>query len=66
MYGQEAKMKCQKIKTGYYNLSFTKEDIEGLSKSIFYVEELKKNQALLKSLIDFLLNIRNGFLQISD
>jgi len=32
-----------------------KEDIENISKSVFYAEELKKNQALFKGLIDFLL-----------
>lgn len=59
-------MKCQKMENGDYNLSLTKEEIENLSKTIFYAKELKKSQVLFDGLIDFLLSIRNSFLQITE
>lgn len=59
-------MECKKLKSGYYNLSLTKEEVDNIAKSIFYAEELKKNQILLKGLIDFLLEIGKGFLQMTD
>jgi len=59
-------MKCEKLKNGYYNLSLTKEEIDNIAKSIFYADELKKNQILLKGLTDFLLEIGKRFLQITD
>lgn len=63
-------MKCQKRKNGHYNLSLTKKEIDCIAKSIFYIEEIEKKQkeiqVLFKGFIDFLLDIRNSFLQISD
>jgi|GEM_PF-6126761 len=59
-------MKCKKLENGYYNLNLTKEEVDNIARSIFYAEELKKNQILFKGLIDFLLEIGKGFLQITD
>lgn len=59
-------MKCEKINDDLYKLSLSKEEINGIAKSIFYIQELKKNQILFEGLIKFLLDIRNSFLQFAD
>ena len=68
-------MQAKYTHNGIYELSFNQEEIDNLAKTSLYISEiekkiksgkLKKDQALFESLVDFLLNIRNNLLQISN
>ena len=66
------------MQTKYMNkntcrLTFSQGEIAGIAKCSVYISELERiiktgklreKQALFESLVDFLLDIRNGFLQI--
>ena len=62
-------MKCDEIKDNVYSLSLTEKEVDGIAKSTFFIQELEKYKSksvLFKSLVDFLLEIRKGFLQITN
>jgi len=68
-------MKYIKRNNRMWGLHLSQEEIERLAKCSFYISEIKetikagefrKKQALFESLVNFLLDVRNGFLQITE
>ena len=60
-------MKLKKIDKNLGILRLTKKEIDGIAKCTFFIEELRRKKGpLFKSLIDFLLCVRNGFFQITE
>ena len=69
------KMRCIKRNNEMWGLHLSQEEIDGLAKCSFYISEIKeaikagelrRKQALFESLVNFLLDVRNGFLQITE
>ena len=60
-------MKCEQINDNLGMLSLSEKEVDGIAKSTFFIQELEQHEAaLFKRLVDFLLDIRNGFLQITN
>lgn len=68
-------MQAKRISENRCELSFTQEEIDNLAKTSLYISEiekkiqageLRKEQALFESLVDFLLDIRKSLFQVSN